>query len=334
MNLRGTQTFCMYKKPQQLSALALLLLAAACTKDQKQVNPAQTEPATVQTISGATTLAAPVAEAKIYKLMPGYDKKDKFEASGVYYQDGYFYVACDNLYKIAKIKSTLPENSSNNSMLSSGSGDSGFEGITYDNNNTPNFFVVEEAVQSGSVYHPRIREYNASMVFQSSMWAQYDFTSSNSNKGFEGIAWVFRNGEDYLLGLVEGTGKIPVLHRTSSQWEKVAEITLPSSVTFNDYSDIAIYGNKVAITSQEDAQLWIGTLSATSWSITGGTAYNFPKGNSSGVVGAGSNVLYGNIEGVSFINANQIVVVSDKAKDDQPSYQQYKDQSIHIFNLP
>jgi hypothetical protein len=324
----------MNKKFLRFTACGLLLISASCTKDKNTVTPAQPVPATVESISGAATLAAPVAEAKIYKLIPSYDKDDKFEASGVYYLDGYFYVACDNLYKIAKIKSTLPENSSNNTMLSSGSGDSGFEGITYDNNNTPNFFVVEEAVQSGSVYHPRIREYDASMNYQSSMWAQYDFTSSNSNKGFEGIAWVFRNGEDYMLGLVEGTGKIPVLHKTSTQWEKVAEITLPASVTFDDYSDIAIYGNKVAITSQENSQIWIGTLSTTTWSITGGTAYNFPKGSSSGVVGAGTKVLYGNIEGVSFINANQIVVVSDKAKSDQPSYQEYKDQSIHVFNLP
>ncbi len=279
-------------------------------------------------------LGAPVAEAKVYKLLQGYNSGDNFEASGVHYLNGYFYIVFDNRYKIAKIKSTLPENSSQNSLLSSGSGDSGFEGIAYDNNNTPNFFVVEEAVSHNGSYQPRIREYDASMNYQSNMWADYYFTSSNSNKGFEGIAWVFRNGNDYILGLVEGTGVIPVLQKTGSGWIKIAEITLPSSVTFNDYSDIAVYGNKVAITSQEDSQLWIGTLSSTSWSITGGTAYEFPKGSSAGVVGAGSNTLYGNIEGVSFISDTQIVVVSDKAKSDQPSYQQYKDQSVHIFNLP
>ncbi len=285
-------------------------------------------------IGGATVLGAPVAEAKLYKLLPGYNSGDDFEASGVYYLDGYFYVACDNRYKIPKIKSTLPINSSQNTMLSSGSGDSGFEGITYDNNNTPNFFVVEEAVSHNGSYQPRIREYDGSMNYQNSMWADYYFTSANANKGFEGIAWVFRGGDDYILGLVEGTGDIPVLKKTSSGWTKVANITLPSSVTFTDYSDICVYGNKVAITSQQDAQLWIGTLSSTSWTITGGTAYEFPKGSSTGVVGAGSYVLYANIEGISFINDTQIVVVSDKAKSDQPSYQTYKDQSIHIFNIP
>lgn len=323
-----------YTLPMCMAFSAMFLFACNKKSDNRDFShPGQNTKSTAR-ISGATVLGAPVAEAKIYKLLKGYDSDDKFEASGVYYLNGYFYVACDNLYKIAKIKSTLPVNSADNSLLSSGSGDSGFEGITYDNNNTPNFFVVEESVQNGSQYQPRIREYDASMNYQNSMWADYYFTAANSNKAFEGIAWVFRGGEDYILGLVEGTGKIPVLKKTSSQWQKVAEITLPSSVTFNDYSDITVYGNKIAITSQEDSQLWIGTLSATDWSVTGGKAYEFPKGSSSGVVGAGNDVLYGNIEGISFINDTQIVVVSDKAKDSQPSYQTYKDQSIHIFNLP
>lgn len=139
---------------------------------------------------------------------------------------------------------------------------------------------------------------------------------------------------DYLLGLVEGTGKIAVLKKNNNQWQKVTEITLPASASFTDYSDLTVYGNRVAITSQQDSKLWVGTLNSTDWAITGGKTYEFPKGNSSGVVGSGNNVLYANVEGVSFINDTQIVVVSDKAKSDQPSYQKFKDQSVHIFNLP
>ena len=322
------------------TVLAFSFCALSCNKSANSVEktaaatPAKHGIGSMSKITGATVLAAPVAEAKIYKLLKGYDSNDDFEASGVYYLDGYFYVVCDNLYKIAKIKSTLPENSSDNSLLSSGSGSSNFEGIAYDNNNTINWFVVEESVQNGSSYQPRIREYNSSMSYQNSKWADYYFTSANKNKAFEGIAWVYRGGDDYLLGMVEGTGKVVVLKKTSGDWTYVTEITLPSSVTFDDYSDITVYGNKIAITSQEDSQLWIGTLSDTSWSITGGTAYEFPTGSNTGVVGAGTDVLYANIEGISFISDNQIVVVSDKAKSDQPDYQKYKDQSIHIFNLP
>ena len=320
-------------------AVAATALISSCSKHASTL-PAAANAATqhaANRISGTTVLAAPVAEAKIYKLLQGYSSSDNFEASGVYYLGGYFYVACDNMYKIAKIKSTLPINSSDNSLLSTsapGSGSSNYEGITYDNNGTPNFFVVEESVSHGSGYQPRIREFNSSMNYQDEKWADYYFTAANSNKAFEGIAWVYRGGEDYILGLVEGTGKIPVLKKTSGDWILVDSITLPSSVTFTDYSDITVSGNKVAITSQQDGQLWIGTLSSTSWSITGGTAYTFPLGSSSGVIGAGTDQLYGNVEGVSFISDTQIVIVSDKADASQPAYQSYKEQTISIFNLP
>ncbi|MBC7553973.1 MAG: hypothetical protein H7257_08340 [Taibaiella sp.] len=328
------------------SAIVAAVSLASCSRQAKApatVTPlaaTATQPvkATAEAfISGATMLSAPVAEAKMYKLLPGYNSSDNFEASGVYYIGGYFYIACDNMQKIAKIKSTLPINSSQNSLLSTGapgSGSSNYEGIAYDNNGTPNFFVVEESVNNGSYYQPRISELNSSMSYQNRMWVDYYFTSSTSNKAFEGIAWVYRGGNDYMLGLVEGTGKVPVFVKTGSNWSYVTEITLPSSVTFTDYSDIAIYGNQIAITSQVDGQLWIGTLSSTAWSITGGTAYTLPLGSSGGVIGAGSYQLYGNIEGVSFISSTQVVIVSDKADSGQPSYQSYKDQSVAIFNIP
>jgi len=330
----------MVKSHFYLPLLAASVVIGSCNKSATTPVPqAATTPAhhAGGRITGATVLGAPVAEAKIYKLLPGYGSGDNFEASGVYCLGSYFYVACDNMQKIAKIKTTLPINSSSNSLLSTGapgSGSSNFEGITYDNNGTANFFTVEESAQNGSSYQPRIYEYDASMNYQRRQWADIYFSSSNSNKAFEGITWVYRGGNDYLLGIVEGTGVITVLRKTSSNWVLDATIPLPSSVTFADYSDICVYGNKIAILSQQDCQFWIGTLSSTSWTITGGTAYEFPKGSSSGVVGAGSNVLYANAEGISFISPTQVVIVTDKADNSQPSYQSYKDQSVSIFNIP
>jgi hypothetical protein len=317
------------------SAAALLVSCEKYHPGHSEI-PSEKSPV-YRTISAAPVLDAPIAEAKVYKLLPGYKSSDVFEASGIQYLNGYFYVVCDNMQKIAKIKSTLPLNSSQNALVSTsspGSGSSDYEGITYDSNGTPNFFVVEEAVSNGGNYQPRISELNASLSYQNRMWASYNFSSSNSNKGFEGIAWAFRNGENYMLGLAEGTGAIPVLHKTASGWEFVTVITLPSSVTFTDYSDIAVYGDQIAITSQEDGQLWLGTLSSTSWTITGGSAFTFPLGNSSGVIGSGSNPLYGNVEGVTFISSTQIAICSDKRGGSQPSYQSYKEQTVSIFNIP
>lgn len=336
------------KNKNLIASLAVIaMLATSCSNDENPIE--ETNPAAATTgqtegrgltskITPATVLSAPVAESKIYKLLKDYDSNDVFEASGVQYLNGYFYIACDNTQKIAKIKSTLPANSTSNSMLSTGapgSGSSNYEGITYEANGTPHFYVVEESVQNGSTYQPRISRLDANMAYQNRDWVDCNFTSANSNKAFEGLAWVSRNGNNYLLGLVESTGKIAVLLKGTSSWNLVTEITLPSSVRFNDYSDLAISASgKVAITSQVDGQLWVGQLSSTSWAITGGTAYTFPLGNSSGVIGSGTLQLYGNVEGVSFITDSQIVICSDKADSSQPGYQDYKEQTVSVFNLP
>jgi hypothetical protein len=327
--------------------LAATSMLAACSKHSTSVvspAPPVARPKNSGTnrIAGATMLGAPVAEAKVYKLLPGYGSSDDFEASGVYYLGGYFYIACDNMQKIPKIKSTLPINSSSNTMVSTGapgSGSSNWESITYDSHGTANFYVVEESANShGSVYQPRIYELDRSLNYQSRDWADYYFTSANNNKAFEGIQWVYRNDTNFMVAIVEGTGKIPVLvHSTGSgtDWVVIDSITLPPSVTFTDYAEICIKGDTIAVLSQQDSQFWLGTISSTSWTITSTIGvYQFPLGSTAGVVGAGDSILYANVEGISFINDSQIVVCSDKAKSSQPAYQQIKDQSVHIFTLP
>ena len=311
----------------------------SCKKDT--TNPAisgsttNTSSSTLAARNGGS-LAAPVAEAKFYKLFPGYDHTDDFEASGVKLVGSYFYAAFDNRYKIGKVSTSLPINSSSNSLLSSGSGSSNFEGITYDSYGTPNYYVIDENESHNGSYSPKIYEYDASMNLQSTAWAPYSFSSSSSNKGFEGICWIRRNSDDYLLGLCEATGVIVVMKQNGSSWDYVTTINMPNNTGMTDFSDIDISDDlHVAVTSQESSKLWIGQLNTSSWSfVDEGDVYTFPKGDKSGNVGSGSYVIYGNVEGVSWINNTQVVCVSDKAKSDQPSYQSYKDQSIHIFNIP
>ena len=313
------------------SGIAILMSLSACHRSN--VGTVQNSGNTTLPMAVATkTLYGPLNESKVYKLLNGYNSNDDFEASGVVAQGDYFYVVFDNRYKIGKILNSLPQNSSSNSLLSSGSGSSNFEGIAYDNYGTPNWYVVEECVKNGNTWYPRVREYDDNMNYQSNQWTDYPFNSTTNNKAFEGIAYTRRNNQDYLLSIVEGTGAIAVMQQNGSTWNKVAEFYLP--VSFNDYADIALYGNKLAVVSQEDAQLWVGELSATSWATTGSsTVYDFPKGNSSGVVGAGNLVIYGNVEGVSFINDSTIVTCTDKMASSQPAYQSYKDQSVQLFRL-
>ncbi|WP_046244195.1 SdiA-regulated/phytase-like domain-containing protein [Hymenobacter terrenus] len=314
-----------------LAALAALSLTYCSADHGGDVQPvAAIRPANA-TATG--TLIGPLAEKKFYKLFDGYDSGDNFEGSGVYTNGGRYFVVFDNRYKLGSIASSLPENSSQNTLTGSGSGSSNFEALAYDGNNTPHYYVAEETVAHDGAYYPRIRQYDTSLGYQNSLWTDVAFSSGNSNKGFEGVAYVRRDADDYLLGLIESTGQIKVLKKTSGAW--VTQATIPAPVAFPDYSDFAIRGNQVAITTQEGSQLWVGTLSSTSWNFTdAGQVYDFPRGSSNGTVGAGSNVLYGNIEGVSWLDATTLVCVSDKADNSQPSYQQYKDQSIHLFQLP
>lgn len=322
-------------------ALALTAIVGITGCHKNEINPTKATIATPAkpktfSVTATLTLAAPIAEAKFYKLFTGYDSGDDFEASGVKVVGNYFYAIFDNRYKIGKVLNTLPINSNSNSLLSSGSGSSNFEAITYDNYGTPNFYVADENESHNGAYSPKIYEYDADMNLQSTTWAPYSFTSANSNKGFEGLVWVRRNNTDYLLGLCEGTGVIVVMVQDGNNWDLVSTFNMPTGTGMTDFSDIDISSTgRVAVTSQESSKVWIGQLSSTSWAFTdGGIVYNFPTGDANGNVGAGSNVLYANVEGVSFITDTKIVCTSDKVKSDQPSYQSYKDQSIHIFNLP
>ena len=84
----------------------------------------------------------------------------------------------------------------------------------------------------------------------------------------------------------------------------------------------------MAVISQVSSALWIGSLSPSSWEVTGeGNCYAFPRD-------ADGEIIYGTAEGVSWIARDQVVVVSDKTKADQDPRCRSKDQSIHIFRIP
>jgi hypothetical protein len=108
----------------------------------------------------------------------------------------------------------------------------------------------------------------------------------------------------------------------------VGKIRLPRTLRFEDYSSIAADGDRLAVVSQVNSALWVGSLAPSSWDIVDeGITYTFPRT-------ADGQVIYCNIEGVSWTDSNRIVVVSDKAKSKQEELGREKDQSIHIFEIP
>ncbi len=94
---------------------------------------------------------------------------------------------------------------------------------------------------------------------------------------------------------------------------------------FGDYSGITVVGDRIAIVSQVSSALWVGSLAPSGWEVTGeGTSYTLPRD-------ADGEIIYGTVEGVSWIAPDQVVVVSDRAKPEQDRRCRAKDQSIHIF---
>ena len=323
---------------KNLFYLVLFFISFSCAKNEDLLIPESSNITdNAQNLKSTEQTLILESQKKIYKLLPSYDKNDEFEASGVSVVGDEYYVVFDNRYKIATIKNHLYSNDDDHKLIGKKGDNSEFEAITYEDYKTEHSYVSVESEKKDGDYYPYIRKYDNDLDYQEKKRVNYKLPGSQ-NKGMEGLARVRKDDDEFLLGLFEGTGHIIVLTEKSSKWSVVKDIDLQqeASFIFSDYSDIAIDKNgRVAITSQEESKLWIGQLDITTWSIAGsGTIYSFPKGDDDGVIGAGNELIYANIEGVSFIDDTRIVVCSDKAKSSQHDRTRVWDQSVHVFSIP
>ena len=176
-------------------------------------------------------------------------------------------------------------------------------------------------------------------------------------------------GEADDIGSGAGAGGGPVAG-FDCYWKTVATLDLPSSADFQDYSAISLHRGTmhVAVTSQENAQVWVGKLeggrdglfdpAAAFFHEEGGRVYDFPRNQN-------CEVQYCNIEGVYWVEGGSstsgdsstgggddddeegegeelgdppqvLVAVSDKmkGKGKQPYTCLEKDQSFHLFAIP
>jgi hypothetical protein len=120
-----------------------------------------------------------------------------------------------------------------------------------------------------------------------------------------------------------------VFERGRRHWERVATVRLPATLGFEDFSSLAVAGDRLAVLSQASSALWVGRIRPSSWEVAGdGAVWTFPPG-------PGGRTMYCNVEGVSWLSADTVVVVSDRAKrDGQDERCRAKDQSIHVFTIP
>lgn len=303
----------------------------------------------------------------------------KFEASDVIIVDNNFYTVCDNSWSIEKITESLTPFSVENVQIGDPNRDpnedSGFEAIFHDAADDT-FYVVRESVALAVDHKGNEGNYHA-VVQEIKIRTDGDYNVINecvseiefdgSSKGLEGaVGLKSKDGELYMLGLCEGNhclegkeGKdkgngVAVLMKKEVDvsdpiegytcvWKTQRQLSIPSQAFFQDYSAISINAQgRVAITSQEEAQVWVGYLShidpedgsfdpeKSEFSVDDAVVYDFPRSD------ADCHLIYCNVEGIHWINDEMLVGVSDKMK--KGGKQDYrclqKDQSIHVFVLP
>ena len=279
-------------------------------------------------------------EAKLAELLS--DPLDlRLEASGVLAKDGIFYVIFDNSPDIGRIDGGLARDAAGNRLIRQELGHgAGYEDIAHDWTAERFYILVEALPHPGGGFMAKVQEHDERGGYLSDAWL--DFPLDRPNKGLEGLACVQRAGRTHLLGLCEGNrcragaegrrpggGRIQVFARGSRRWDHLGTIRLPGSLWFEDYSSLAVADDRIAVVSQASSALWVGRFSPSSWELADqGTTYGFP------LDGEGRTV-YCTVEGVSWVAADQVVVVSDKAKaGSQHKRCRAKDQSIHVFALP
>lgn len=282
-----------------------------------------------QSLSDELTI---INEVKLKKVI---DSKSRHEASGVSFLNNKFYVVFDNHRQVARINVKLTKGR----LLGEAKKKDGFEGMTYCPD-TNELYIVEESLKHDGKWNARLRVMDEEFTQTSKkQWLDYAFESDN--KGFEGLASLHHNGTTYLLALCEGNGckagkkgkkvgggTIKVFEKKKKKWKLAHTISLPKTLQFIDYSGLDIRAdNALAITSQESSALWIGKLDVENWQVIGdGNVYTFPKSKR-------GKTTYCNVEGVSWMSDDRLVVVSDARKSSQPKACKKKEQSIHIVAL-
>lgn len=225
----------------QASLALFMLFGSGCLERPPTGSEAEAAQSTATSAVAASGTLHLVREKKISQIIPLSGVTD-YEASGVQLHDNQLYIVFDDMTKIGHVALDL----ASGSYASGGSSstNSQYEGITFDDHTTPHFYVAVEQSPAEVVQYDDVAS-SGSASHQST-----NVTFSASNKGFEGLAWLFRNNNDVLLGLCEGfdctsshggsggRGGIRVMAQSGSSWTADPTILrLPAAVSFKDYSD-------------------------------------------------------------------------------------------------
>ena len=273
-----------------------------------------------------------IREEKLFRLLPRRTEKSRLEASGVALLDETTaLVVFDNLNQVARIDLSLKRRRTNE-LLPAPSIGLGFEDIAVDGRNGHVFCLIETVEDCDGMLRSFVAEYDNAGSFVRCTRLHTRFQSAN--KGFEGLAHLWRTGREYLYALCEGNlgtaakrggGRIDVFVRTRDMdWNASHQIRLPKQAEFEDYAALAYRDGQLAIVSQASSRLWVARIDEKARAVIpgSGTIYRFPSKS------------YGNVEGIAWLTMDTLVAVSDRRKKGQPSRCAEKDQSIHLFRIP
>jgi hypothetical protein len=280
-----------------------------------------------------------VRERKLADLIPFPKKSVVLEASGVTVHDGHCFVVFDNVRRIARIGADLVIGSPVHAWMGRWRSGEGYEDLAHSVALKRFFLLVEAEKHPDGSYKAVIDECDESWTVKGRNWVDVPFHTRN--RGLEGLEAIEWEGRHYLLAVCEGNkgkwgktgrtpggGRIHVLHKVGNLWKSTAVIKLPASVQFKDYAGLSLRGNRLAVLSQESAALWIGTLSPRDWAVVDeGRTYDLPRTKK-------GKRRYWTVEGVAWLSANTLVMVSDLRKKSHPARSAKTDQSIHVFRVP
>jgi hypothetical protein len=280
-----------------------------------------------------------VRERKLAELIDPAKGGAVLEASGVLAKGRDCFVVFDNVRRVARVERGLAPGAARHAWMGRARSGEGYEDIAYSPHLGRFYLLIEAEKHPDGTFKSVIEEYDEAFRFQARRWVDFPFEERNT--GFEGLSAVRWRGHDYLLALCEGNkcragkkgrrpggGRIQVLERSGKVWRPVATIKLPRRVKFEDYSAVAIRGQRIAVISQQTSRLWLGKLRRSDWTIAGpGRVYDFPRTRK-------GKILYSTVEGISWLADDTFVAVSDLAKEGYPGRTEPKDQSIHVFRVP
>lgn len=266
-----------------------------------------------------------IREAKISTLLP--QAGDRLEASDVTLADGRLVVVFDNMPDIARIHPGLRPGDPATDLVphpGAASAPFGYEGITTDGERF--FALVEAAPYPDGTYRAWVHELDADL--RPVHWSPVEVPIERPNKGLEGLCCVPRDGRVHLLALHEpprGTRQVEVLIEGEGTWHPVAGMALPPEAAFRDYSALAVHGDRIAVVSQQDAAMWVGTLDVDRWQVRGpGVVHRFPRTR---------RIHYDAVEGVTWLDEDTLALVSDRTKRRRSKRRRRAEESVHVVRL-